>query len=306
MKALPFITIITPSLNRIEYISQAVESVILQDFLSYEHIIMDGGSTDGTIEYLKNYSRLKVISQPDRGLYDAINNGIELAQGDIIGILNTDDLYEPDVFSDVAKAFADNDHIMAVVGGATLFENSPNGERRSLSIYPPITIDQKWYRLTSGAPIINAWFFQISVFDQIGKFDLRYRYASDRDFLIRFGLEGLPFSTLDRNVYLYRKHAGSLTMDGKNDGEADFMLETRDMVEHYLDREKLPNGVERNFLDWHSVISFEEAITAMRRKKITSALDYAIYGWRWNNRWPFIFARQFLLTLIRQLHPRRE
>ena len=95
---LPIITIITPSLNRAKFIEEAIKSVLNQDYPPVEHIIMDGGSTDGTLDILNSYSHLTVISQPDHGMYDAINKGIRMAKGNIIGIRNSDDYYEPNFF----------------------------------------------------------------------------------------------------------------------------------------------------------------------------------------------------------------
>ena len=99
---LPTITTITPSLNRAKFIDEAIKSVLNQDYPHVEHIIIDGGSTDGTLDVLALYPNLKVISEPDQGIYDAINKGIRMAKGDIIGILNSDDYYEPNFFSELA------------------------------------------------------------------------------------------------------------------------------------------------------------------------------------------------------------
>ncbi len=76
-------------------IGQAVGSVIKQNYFPVEHIIVDGGSTDGTLDLLAQFPHLKVVSGPDNGMYDALNKGLKLAHGEIIGFLNTDDLYAP-------------------------------------------------------------------------------------------------------------------------------------------------------------------------------------------------------------------
>jgi glycosyltransferase involved in cell wall biosynthesis len=91
MESLPRITIVTPSFNQSGYIAETVESTLAQGYPDLEHIVMDGASTDGTLEILKRYPHLKVISEPDRGQAHAINKGFQLATGDIWGFLNSDD-----------------------------------------------------------------------------------------------------------------------------------------------------------------------------------------------------------------------
>ena len=83
-----------PCLNRVNLIREAIESVLAQDYPNFEHIVIDGGSTDGTLDVLREYRHLKLISEPDNGLYDAVNKGIRLAQGELIGWLNSDDVYD--------------------------------------------------------------------------------------------------------------------------------------------------------------------------------------------------------------------
>ena len=83
-------SIITPCLNARSFIAEAIESVLAQQIPDVEHIIMDGGSTDGTLEILKKYPHLVVVSGPDHGMYDAINQGIGISNGEWIGLLNAD------------------------------------------------------------------------------------------------------------------------------------------------------------------------------------------------------------------------
>jgi len=88
-------SIVVPTLNRRDMLLRALESVRAQAWPDIEIIVVDGGSTDGTIEALATQSDLRLIKGPDRGVYDAFNKGIAQASGDIVGILNSDDLYEP-------------------------------------------------------------------------------------------------------------------------------------------------------------------------------------------------------------------
>src|SRR5690349_17092933 len=99
------ISVVTPSFNSIHTIAATLESVASQDYRPVEHIVVDGGSTDGTLEILKRYPRLKWVSEKDQGHYHAMDKGTLMASGQIIAILNADDCYRPGVLSEVAGAF---------------------------------------------------------------------------------------------------------------------------------------------------------------------------------------------------------
>jgi len=135
----PLLSIVTPCLNRAPLIGQAVESVQRQDYPRVEHIVMDGGSTDGTLEVLRRYPHLDVTSEKDRGLYDALNKAIQRARGEIVGHINSDDLYEPRVFGAVMRAFAAHPEADAVVGGAAAFEDTPSGPAVRQT-FPPLAV----------------------------------------------------------------------------------------------------------------------------------------------------------------------
>ena len=109
------ISIITVSLNSESFINDCLASVNQQNYNDIEHIIIDGGSTDKTINIVKKYSHIKkIVSEPDKGIYDAMNKGIEIATGEIIGFLNSDDFYANDyVLSNVADIFIKQNHVDA-------------------------------------------------------------------------------------------------------------------------------------------------------------------------------------------------
>src|SRR5438270_8446386 len=93
--AAPLVSIVTPSLNQARFLGEAIESVRAQTYAPIEHIVVDGGSTDGTLEILAEYDGLRSVSEPDRGQSHALNKGFTMAQGDVLGWLNADDTYEP-------------------------------------------------------------------------------------------------------------------------------------------------------------------------------------------------------------------
>ncbi len=120
------ISIITPSYNQGNFIEDTIKSVIQQDYPNFEHIIIDGGSTDNTLDILKRYPHLRWISEKDSGQSEAINKGFKLATGDIIAWLNSDDYYERNIFSLVANYFQENSQCRILYGDMTFVDYSGN------------------------------------------------------------------------------------------------------------------------------------------------------------------------------------
>jgi glycosyltransferase involved in cell wall biosynthesis len=296
MRCAVIISIITPCLNRAGFVAEAVESVLQQEYPLVEHIVMDGGSTDGTLELLDLYPQLKVTSQPDAGLYDAINKGLHLAQGEVIGFLNTDDLYESRIFDVVAQTFINHPEIDALVGGSSIFHEKDDGTRVTLAEFSCVPQHELLSRATEGAPIFNAWFFRRRLCHELAGFDLRYRYVADRDFLIRMALQGRAYASLDKPVYKYRMHPGSFTLSGSDSGEHPFMFESRTLAERYICSNVNPGAV-KHFRKWHSQIVNEQIWTAYRRKGFGSILRYMLIGLRYNAGWPRLFMIKFLERL---------
>ena len=251
---------------------------------------MDGGSTDGTLALLSGYPHLRVHSQVDEGIYDALNKGIRLVTGEVIGFLNTDDLYEPAIFGSIVQTFKDHPRISALVGGATIFYDKCEGKTERLATFPCIPQKELLLRATQGAPVFNAWFFRKRLFDELGGFDTQYRYVADRDLLIRMALRDTPFESLDRTFYHYRMHPGSYTLSGQDSGEAGFMFECRDLAEHYIQDKRTSPYALKCFRIWHSQITMDQIITAWRKKAFRRISAYIITGLRHNRfGWPKVF-----------------
>ncbi|MEO8352981.1 MAG: glycosyltransferase, partial [Chthoniobacteraceae bacterium] len=123
--SLPTISVVTPTLNRAHFLGEAIESVRTQNYPNVEFIIVDGMSSDGTMDLLAGYPDIQVICEPDDGLYDAINKGIRAGKGDFIALLNSDDVFPPNLFHELAGAFAEP-KIEAVYGRAEIFLDDAN------------------------------------------------------------------------------------------------------------------------------------------------------------------------------------
>jgi glycosyltransferase involved in cell wall biosynthesis len=120
--AQPFISIVTPTLNQGGTIEETIQSVAAQQYPSFEHIVVDGGSTDATLDILARYPHLRWISEPDCGQSDAINKGIRMSGGDVLAYLNSDDVLRPGALQAVAEAFAANPQNGVVVGDCDLID----------------------------------------------------------------------------------------------------------------------------------------------------------------------------------------
>ena len=268
----PFISIITPSLNRADMIVTAIESVLNQDYPHFEHIIVDGGSTDGTLDVLKKYAYLHVLSGKDKGIYDALNKGIAQAHGDIIGQLNTDEYYESGVFSSISKIFIENNDIDAVSAGADVYELQPGDRKRVLASYPGIQPSELLYRVTIGVPVFNGWFFRKSLFEKTGNYSLNYPAAADRDFLIRCALKSIPYRSLDAVIYHYRQHPGSLTITDDRERRVKYIYEAFAIANSYLNQ---PAPVDRHmiFTDWLAYLCGELLIAGIVMRKLPLIVD---------------------------------
>ena len=179
------ISIITVCYNSEKTISKTLESISNQSSKKIEHIIIDGKSTDSTLSIISKLPyKKKVISEPDNGIYDAMNKGIKIAKGDIIGFLNSDDFYaNNDIISKVLKQFENNPKIDACYSDL-IYVNQFNTSKtvrylKSREFYEGL-FSKGW------CPPHPTFFVRRSIYEQYGSFDLNYHLASDFDLMIRF------------------------------------------------------------------------------------------------------------------------
>jgi glycosyltransferase involved in cell wall biosynthesis len=212
--AWPRITLLTPCLDAERYIAEVVATVERQQYPSLEHIVVDGGSLDTTLDILARHPAILVASERDKGSHDAMNKGLRLATGDVVGFINSDDLYGPDVLADIAQVFASDPALDVVVLGTVLFAEGPGSKVRLVEAHGHFTEQGFWLpELAFGAPGFNGRFFRRRVFERIGDFDLRYFFSADRQFLIRLALAPIKSRTLPVYGYYYRQHIASATLN---------------------------------------------------------------------------------------------
>jgi len=172
--------------NSATVLNDCINSIVSQKYDNIEHIVIDGASTDGTIKILKqNQNHLtKLISEPDNGIYDAMNKGINLASGDVIGILNSDDFYSNnEVLSKVAKIFTNNPLLDACYSDLIYVDQhtaSKNIRYFKSNSFTPGLFSKGW------CPPHPTFFVRRSVYKKYGNFDLNLKIASDVDLMMRF------------------------------------------------------------------------------------------------------------------------
>ena len=213
---LPSLTIVTPCLNGAETLPLALESVRSQPYDGeVEHVVIDGGSTDGTLEILASAPGVRYISEPDRGLSDAVNKGIRMANGEVIGWLNADDVYLPGAFERVGEAFADDPEALWATGGCLIMDEGENEIRRAVTAYKDFFLRHYSYSLHLVQNFVScpSTFVRRSAFDRVGLLDERFAYSMDYDLWLRLGRLAPPL-ILDQTVAGFRMAPGSLSMSG--------------------------------------------------------------------------------------------
>lgn len=179
----PLITVITVCYNAESTIEDTIKSVISQEYQQYEHLIIDGASTDETLEIVNRYEKLSstkllVVSEKDKGIYDAMNKGVSMASGDIIGILNADDYYKDgQVLGRVAKGYCCGSNV--IYGDSEIV-----GQKDTDKVI-------RMWKAGCGR-VSNGWimphpttFVSKNKYIQVGKYNLKYRISADYDFMVR-------------------------------------------------------------------------------------------------------------------------
>lgn len=181
------ISIVTATRNSGATLRYTMESVLSQTHPGFEHIIVDGGSSDNTMDIVRELEprykgRLRYISEKDKGLYDAMNKGIAMADGDVVGILNSDDFYtDDDILAVVALAF-ENNEVEAVYGDIHYVEDRDLG--KCVRYYSSKLFRRSWMRL-GFMPAHPSFYCRRELYEKYGAFDLSYKVAADFENLLR-------------------------------------------------------------------------------------------------------------------------
>lgn len=237
------ISIITATWNSGATLRDTMESVLSQSFTDYEHIIVDGNSKDNTLSIIKELEpryngRLKWISESDKGLYDAMNKGIAMATGDVIGILNSDDFYTTgDILSKVAEELTD-DKIDAVYGDIHFVNDS---DLNKCVRYYSSRGFSRWKMIFGLQPAHPSFYCRKNVYEQFGSFDISFRVAADFENLFRF-----IYINRIRTRYVPMDFVTMRTGGASTSGLKSHIRIMRDHNRAYI-KNKVPLGI---FTDW--------------------------------------------------------
>lgn len=283
----PFFSIVTPCLNRAGSIGSAIESVMAQRYPLFEHLVVDGGSTDGTLSVLARYPHLRVISEPDRNLYDAINKGLRRARGDVVGLLNSDDVYAPGAFEAAGRAFTDP-AVEMVIGGAEIFTRDDDRETVTRRYTGPRATGPREANAVGNVTLINGCFWRPSLHDRIGLFDDRFPLAADKDFWMRLVLDAPEHRSLDRVLYRYLSHPGSLTFSD-NDMRDKLSVHLLNLARTRL-AEHTPGTPQHSaYRRWHAWAVGYRVIQHTVRGRFRDVVRTAHEGWNSDAGWPVRF-----------------
>ena len=221
--ALPLVSVVTASLNMGAYIEETITSVLTQDYSRIEYIVMDGGSTDGTLEILKRYDgRLRYQSEHDGGTADAVNKGFALARGSVLAFLNADDTYLPGAIAAAVSELRTDGKIAAVYGEANWVDE--RGEE--ISRYPTHPFNREL--LQSECFICQPTaFFRRSVFEEVGKVNAKLHYAFDYDLWIRIA-QRHEMRKINRLLATSRLHRTNKTLGERGRALKETMLLLKD------------------------------------------------------------------------------
>lgn len=209
------ISIVTPSYNQAKFIEECLQSVKRQNHSAVEHIVVDGGSKDSTVEILKRCSsqpgwgHLKWISEPDRGQSDALNKGFQMARGDVIGWLNADDFYLPGCFEPVMRAYQRRPKTDVLYGDYlwTDMEGKPFQIRREIAFSKFVLLHNHVVYICSTA----ALFFSRRIIQDGYLLNEAYHYAMDYEYFVRLSIAGYRFHHVPVLLGALRLHSESKT-----------------------------------------------------------------------------------------------
>jgi glycosyltransferase involved in cell wall biosynthesis len=205
----PLVSIVTPSFNQAAFLEATIRSVLAQDYSRIEYIIVDGGSTDGSLDIIRKHAdRLAWwVSEPDRGQTDAINKGFAHAHGDILAWLNSDDTYEPGAIREAVNCFQQFPEHGLIYGGA----NYINEAGQWIGEFDAAKTD--WQRLRRGYVHIpqQAAFFRAGLWQQVGPLDPSFYFAMDYDLWVRLAARA-PIRYVPCVWANFRLHTAGKTM----------------------------------------------------------------------------------------------
>lgn len=234
------ISIITVCYNSEETIERTIKSVLAQNYTNIEYILIDGGSKDSTVQIIEKYKNSihKFISEKDEGIYDAINKGISISTGDIVGILNSDDIFSnQNIISVVANVFIEKPQLDSIIGNIAFINN----KKKIIRIYN----SKNWMpnKFAYGfMPPHPSFYCKRELFHKLGGYKKNYKIAADYELLIRF-LKINQISYYQLNTIMVLMNLGGVSTNG---------FKSTLLLNREVKRACEENGLKTNYLKLYS------------------------------------------------------
>jgi glycosyltransferase involved in cell wall biosynthesis len=291
------ISIIMSVLNRKDLVRYAISSVICQDYDDWELVVVDGGSTDGTVEVVRRFA--EVDNRISLHIYaasqfSAINYGISRAKGEIIGILHSDDMYTPTALGHVSKFFEKDDDLDVVCPRVLVIRDYG----RKITAERIIQTDLNFKNLLFKT-VEPARFFRKRLLKALGPFDDTYSYLADREWWIRASLRSnVKWVSTPHICYIYRRHAESGTCTFDRYTRLQYLPEYYLMVRRLLALALL-NDEQKKLLKYRWLNdSMSGFALSLRGGRLRDALFYLVNGTRINHMWPLKLVKRKLLRKV--------
>ena len=252
----PTISIITPNFNNAKFLEETIRSVLLQAYPKLEYIIIDGGSTDGSVEIIKKYEPWisQWVSEKDEGQSHAINKGYNMATGDWLAFLNSDDIYYPFALIEVARFLQKHPKTEWIAADPRVFDDAGN----ELNIKKPDLADldrpEKWLTYEVHIPQHSSFIHKCCL-DKYSDLDERFQYVFDLEYFMRLGAAHLTPVYLPEVIAGFRIHTTSKTSESR----LPFLQEQEQLIDHY------------------APLMDSETVAATRQKLSAMIADYFVY-----------------------------
>ncbi|MEM1952886.1 MAG: glycosyltransferase [Candidatus Caldarchaeum sp.] len=290
------ISIITPTLNRAALLKEAIHSVLIQNFDDLEHIIIDNGSEDGTVEMVdklsSEYGHIKLLTEPVRNYARAFNTGLKAATGEIIIYLADDDLLPPHAVHCIHTVH-ELDKPDIIAGGATVLKEAAGTWVPVKEVYPKCSL----YHLLFHTPYEPSKIVRRTMIERVGYWNDEYGFAAHREWLIRLVVSGAKVKHINKVIYLLRAHKGSATLKQDQFKALGWIPAHLKIARKYLTTIR-DEEAKKLFKEWSNRQAIFGAKLAVKKNQLRKALSILCAGLVNDPTMPIYWWHNFILRRI--------